>query len=222
MSSKAPVTALPKPCLKQTLGMTFNSQQKHAHFPPASEEAKRYSGLDYDRTPITVIANELALPAKGSPGRIFEDVEDHHHHHRHHHHHHHHPKKADKSDAYKPSSGGDHVHPNYYVSAAAAAISIPMALSPSQLMTGSGLMPPLSTIHGDTSESEGDLSPPLSDSSGSTARAHHPKRLRKANAPDRQQRASGIRLQRTNDSTADSPTSTFASCPGSNSCLGGF
>ena len=44
MTSTAPLTALPKPCLKQTFGVNFNSQQKHAHFPPASEEAKRYSG----------------------------------------------------------------------------------------------------------------------------------------------------------------------------------
>jgi hypothetical protein len=173
-------------------------------------------GIDYDRTPIVTAPNELALPERGSPGRFFEDVEGHRRRH---------PKKACKSDAYKPSSNGDHVHPNYYVTAAAAAaatMNMSVELSQSQLMTGLGAMPPLSMIHGDTSESDGDLSPPLSDSSGSMARAHQPKRLRKINTADRQQRASGTRLQRTSDPTTRSPTSTFASCPGSNSCLGGF
>jgi len=215
MSSKAPVTVLPKPCLKQALGMAFHSQQKHAHFPPASEEAKRYSGLDYDRTPIVVIANELALPERGCPGRTFEDVEAHHYRH--------HPKKACKSDAFKASGSGDHVHPNYYVSAAAATASMnmPMELSQSQIMTGSQSMPSLSMIHGDTSESDGDVSPPMSDGSVSMARGHPIRRLRKLNNAERK-RASGNRLQRTSDMLPPSPTSTFASCPGSNSCLGGF
>lgn len=173
-------------------------------------------GLDYDRTPIIVTASGLEMPERGCPGRTWDDVEGHRRHH---------SKKACKSNAYKPNGSGDHVHPNYYVAAAAAAMNMPMGLSQSQLMTGSGAMPPLSMIHGDTSESDGDLSPPLSDSSGSMARAHHPKRLRKINTADRQQqRTSGTRLQRTNanDLITHSPTSTFASCPGSNSCLGGF
>lgn len=217
--SKAPVTVLPKPCLKQALAAEFCSQKKHAHFPPPSQEAQRYSGIEYDRTPIIVDANELALPARGCPGRTFDDVDAHHYRHRH---------KKHPDDHSKPSShrNSDEVHPNYYTNAAAAS-TWPMDLSQSQYIMGarSTVLSSLSTIPGDTSESDGDMSPPMSESDGqqqpflpgsvSMARGHQPRRLRKAGTADRH-RASGRRT------TELSPTSTFASCPGSNSCLGGF
>jgi hypothetical protein len=41
-------TCPPKPCLKQ-LGKVCPTTQKHAHFPPPSEEAQRYSGTHLHR-----------------------------------------------------------------------------------------------------------------------------------------------------------------------------
>ncbi|KAG8781494.1 hypothetical protein FRC15_008643 [Serendipita sp. 397] len=87
-TKRAPVaTVIPKPCLKQALKLvsTACSQTKHAHFPPPSEEAKRYSGIEYDRTPIVVLTNELALPERGCPGRTFDDLDAHRYRHRTHH-----------------------------------------------------------------------------------------------------------------------------------------
>ena len=48
---------------------------KHAHFPPPGQEpTARYSGVDYDRSPIVVQTNVCALPERGCPGKTyFED-----------------------------------------------------------------------------------------------------------------------------------------------------
>lgn len=45
---------------------------KHAHFPPPGQEpTARYSGLDYDRSPIVVLPNICALPERGCPGKTY-------------------------------------------------------------------------------------------------------------------------------------------------------
>ena len=45
---------------------------KHAHFPPPGQEpTARYSGVDYDRSPIVVLPNICALPERGCPGKTY-------------------------------------------------------------------------------------------------------------------------------------------------------
>ena len=45
---------------------------KHAHFPPPGQEpTARYSGVDYDRSPIIVLPNICALPERGCPGKTY-------------------------------------------------------------------------------------------------------------------------------------------------------
>ena len=53
-------------------GQTPGSVGKHAHFPPPGQEpTARYSGLDYDRSPIVVLPNVCALPERGCPGKTY-------------------------------------------------------------------------------------------------------------------------------------------------------
>lgn len=259
MSYRAPVaTCSPKPILKHGFSSgvssgastpTCRAQEKHAHFPPPSEEARRYSGVEYDRTPIVVIANELAMPARGCPGRTFEidDMDAYKSRH-----HHHHSKKPHLNGA-KPSSSGNHVHPNFFATTTTTTTGVapqqqqqqhvlldreyynrsPLALdstssAPSDYIKGvtprddnerrrAVMMPPL--IHADTSESEEDVvSPPL-DGEGIQpypylSKPASTKRLKKTSHHHGENK-----FNRTSDLT---PTSSLASCPGVDSCLGGF
>lgn len=212
MSSRGPViaTVMPKPCLKQAA----HSQhaQKHAHFPPPSEEARRYSGIEYDRTPIAIATNELALPARGCPGRTFDDLDAHKYRH--------HPKKLRCLEEQFTGSLGASTKPG-------------TKFERLTLAADSGALPSL--VHADTSESEedeirrvsdgedlGNYPVPLLGSNGILTT--EPKRLRKVHHPRGTATiTTGESSRRTNESTGETtPTSIFASCPGSNSCLGGF
>lgn len=45
---------------------------RRAHFPPPGQEpTARYSGVDYDRSPIVVLPNVCALPERGCPGKTY-------------------------------------------------------------------------------------------------------------------------------------------------------
>jgi len=67
----------PKPILKQSPRPACPFQeQKHAHFPPPEQEARRFSGIDYDRSPIVVddTSVQITLPRRGCPGRTFYET----------------------------------------------------------------------------------------------------------------------------------------------------
>ncbi|KAG8808984.1 hypothetical protein FRC17_003671 [Serendipita sp. 399] len=202
-SKRVPIpTVLPKPCLKRdmTIGPKEYSPPKHAHFPPPSEEARRYSGIEYDRTPIIVLANELALPERGCPGRTFDDLDAHHYrHHRHH-----------KSRSSGAADEGGSTNRNR------ATLPLCPTWPLSAPMTGAGLP----TIYGETSDLDDDSNSSATDGGRLSLKAatpvpRGPKRLKKTSRSGRHAPADGV------DSDA-SPTSSFASCPGTNSCLGGF
>jgi len=209
MSSRGPVIVMPKPCLKQATHAQLHVQ-KHAHFPPPSEEARRYSGIEYDRTPITIATNELALPARGCPGRTFDDLDAHKLRH--------HLKKlrCPKEQLTQTNS-----LPTYVMASSEATKFGRLSL------TDFSALPPL--IHADTSESEEDEFGRLSE--GETLRqypngengratATEPKRLRKVHSGGGAVSRSMHRKPALTGETT--PTSIFASCPSSNSCLGGF
>jgi len=208
MSSRGPViaTVMPKPCLKQAA----HSQhaQKHAHFPPPSEEARRYSGIEYDRTPIAIATNELALPARGCPGRTFDDLDAHKYRH--------HLKKL----RCPKEQFTDDLGSSTYSAGAPKFERLTLAAD-------SGALPSL--IHADTSESEEDEIRRISDGEdlghypvpllGSNGvLTTEPKRLRKVHHP----RRTATTADGQSSTGETTPTSIFASCPGSNSCLGGF
>lgn len=216
MSSRGPVvtTVMPKPCLKQAAHAQH--VQKHAHFPPPSEEARRYSGIEYDRTPIVIAANELALPARGCPGRTFDDLDAHKYRH--------HLKKLRCPKELLGSQ--ESVAPSSY----------PSRFGRLTFAADSGALPSL--IHADTSESEedefrrpseGEVPSLLLPASGSKREtdlmaAAEPKRLRKLAA--HHSRASSSAESRSmhgrKHASTGEKTSNFASCPSSDSCLGGF
>jgi hypothetical protein len=203
---------MPKPCLKQAA----HSQhvQKHAHFPPPSEEAKRYSGIEYDRTPISIAINELALPARGC-GRTFDDLDAHQYRH--------HLKKL----RCPKEQLAHHLGLSGYVVASPEAAKY----GRQSLATDSGALPPL--VHADTSESEEDEIGRLSEGealrhypqpgksvTGLATAPAEPKRLRKAHARGSTANRSLHKNSALTDEAASA--SNFASCPGSSSCLGGF
>lgn len=213
MSSSGPVIArvMPKPCLKQAAHPQH--AQKHAHFPPPSEEARRYSGIEYDRTPIAIATNELALPARGCPGRTFDDLDAHQYRH--------HLKKLRCPKQQFSASLGSSIYSE-----------APKFGRPT-LAADSGALPSL--VHADTSESEEDEVGRISDSEGlrhypvlrlaeNGALTAEPKRLHKVHNPRQNTTtAAGRSGHKSNPSSGKTtPTSIFASCPGSNSCLGGF
>jgi len=212
MPSGGSVIVMPKPCLKQAHSQHI---QKHAHFPPPSEEAKRYSGIEYDRTPISIAINELALPARGC-GRTFDDLDAHQYRH--------HLKKLRCPKEQLAHSLG--------LAGYVAASSETAKYGRLSLATDSGALPPL--VHADTSESEEDEIGRLSEGEAlrhypkpaksvmglATAASAEPKRLRKAHArggtANRSMHKDGALIEEA------AAASTFASCPGSSSCLGGF
>jgi len=216
MSSRGPViaTVMPKPCLKQAA--QAHHAQKHAHFPPPSEEARRYSGIEYDRTPITIATNELALPARGCPGRTFDDLDAHKY--RHH---------LKKLRCPKEQFAQNNALSNLI------AIPSETAKFGRLSLTDLSALPPL--VHADTSDSEEDeigrlregealrqypnplLLPAGSKGETGIVTKTEPRRLRKAHT------RGGTASRAVRESTGETtPTSIFASCPGSNSCLGGF
>lgn len=212
MSSRGPVIAagMPKPCLKQAA--PGQNAQKHAHFPPPSEEARRYSGIEYDRTPIAIATNELALPARGCPGRTFDDLDAHQY--RHH---------LKKLRCLKQQFARSLDSSIYSETPKFGRLTLP----------ADSALPSL--VHADTSESEEDEVGRISDSEGlrhypvpqlteNGASTTQPKRLRKVHRPrGNPTTAAGWSGHRVNLSTCETTsTSIFASCPGSNSCLGGF
>jgi hypothetical protein len=183
------------------------------------------------------------MPARGCPGRTFEidDVDAY----KSRHHHHQHPSKKPHSSGAKPTSdiSGNHVHPNFFAPTPTTTTNAARVLlgreyynrSPLPLDAAGSvpsdhngardneerrravMMPPL--IHADTSESEEDVvSPPLD---GEGLLPYPPlskhasiKRLKKA------LHHAESRTGRTSDLTPTS--SSFAACPSSDSCLGGF
>ncbi|KAG8749607.1 hypothetical protein FRC14_001227 [Serendipita sp. 396] len=155
-TKRAPVaTVIPKPCLKQALKLvsTACSQTKHAHFPPPSEEAKRYSGIEYDRTPIVVLTNELALPERGCPGRTFDDLDAHRYRHRTHH-----KSLSSVSEGSIPSSSSSTANLGLPLSRTWPSSAIDAA---ARNTIGLGAGAEWSPIYGDTSD--------LEDESGSSA-----------------------------------------------------
>ncbi|KAG8837742.1 hypothetical protein FRB91_007946, partial [Serendipita sp. 411] len=197
---------------------TACSQTKHAHFPPPSEEAKRYSGIEYDRTPIVVLTNELALPERGCPGRTFDDLDAHRYRHRTHH-----KSLSSVSEGSIPSSSSSTANLGLPLSRTWPSSAIDAAATRSTIGLGAGAE--WSPIYGDTSD--------LEDESGSSAaegrqlylkataaNVRGSRRLKKAHRSSSKHGAvDGIIIDDDDDQAF---TSSFASCPGSNSCLGGF
>lgn len=177
-----------------------------------------HPALDYDRSPIVVLVNECALPARGE--RTFDDtdgskVRRHHHHHR--------------SSSTKSASDDDEPHTGFAALATGAPIqSTLMAKSGS----ASASVQMSSLAHADSSDSDDgvalpidgnglqvyrhELSPDLDRNTPSPSGAAQSRRLRKS-PPNRAHGPSASRdIQLTNSEDS------FASWSGSNSCLGGF
>jgi hypothetical protein len=180
--------------------------QKHAHFPPPELEARRFSGIDYDRSPIVVGEDSVQnmLPRRGCPGRTFYETVVQRHHQKH------------QLDAVVAPTSGDQ------------SITRKLSKNTDTFDFSVFSVPPLPIYEtSESSDSEGITSPPSEDETVTSYKVPleiHPhidecalkqrKRLRRnSNGERKPSRHAGKTLI---------PPSEFSSFSHSDSCLGGF
>lgn len=208
-----------KPILKASQTSPCPLQvQKHAHFPPPELECRRFSGVDYDRTPIIPdqTSAQNMLPRRGCPGRTFYETAVHRHH------------KHQVTDVITPTSG-DHAIPRKLskksddtikeLNYSAFSVSLPI---------------PVPSETSESEDSEGLASPPSEDdtvmpypvalhlsanniSVDETVTKHH-KRLRRTPKTNGEQKT----IRHSEHSRAPVQCSEFSMFPQKDSCLGGF
>ena len=152
--------ALPRPILKQSsqshpnlsddrpLSLRLSQQCRNTvHFPPSPTLTRTFSAHSpstYDRSPIVVLPNICALPARGCPGRTYIpgcSV----------------PNPSGSPDSHsRINSGGKHIHPRR-----ALGFGIVQEATPVDLTATSEIPPPLiPDVSSESDESDGFTSPP--------------------------------------------------------------